>query len=78
MEARVPRENQHRHKENMKTTDKRPDPGIRPRTFLLWGDSAYHYTTLIEILWDTIVARWGQVGEIDIVAGVYMFRGVGA
>ncbi len=47
-ETRAPTENPRRHGENMQTLHRKalPRPGIEPRTFLLWGDSANHYSTM--------------------------------
>ncbi len=40
--------NSREHGENMETpqTKALPQPGIKPRTFLLWGNSAYHWATV--------------------------------
>ncbi len=47
-ETRAPRGNPRQRGENMQTPPRNvvPQPGIKPRTFLLWGDSANHLSTL--------------------------------
>ncbi len=51
-ETRAPGENTRRHRENMQTPHRKalPQPGMEPRTFLLWGISVNHYSTMLPSL----------------------------